>query len=69
VRPCPDEVGLNLIALARELLERLQGADQKLETDPHAAVKDALQALQGFIIETSRATASDGVPRVVPVKR
>jgi hypothetical protein len=62
----PDDVGPNYTALVSELLERLQEADQKLETDPHAAVKDALQVLQGFIIEASRTMAPDGVPRIVP---
>jgi hypothetical protein len=65
----PDEVAgkhNDVLALLGELLERLQDADQKLETDPRAAVKDALQVMQGFIIEASRAIAPDGVPRIVP---
>jgi hypothetical protein len=64
----PDEAAPDHTALVHALLERLREADQKLPTDSHAAVRDALQVVLAFIIDVSRANAPGGVPRVVPGK-
>jgi hypothetical protein len=36
-----------IFPLLRELLERVQKVDQKLETDPHSAIKDEVQIALG----------------------
>jgi hypothetical protein len=52
----PDEVGSNhndLSALVRELLEHQHEADEKLRTDRHAAVKDAVLRAANSIMRLS----------------
>jgi hypothetical protein len=65
----PDDVGSNypdIAALVNELLDQMHEADQMLGTDPHAAVKRALEATLRSIMKFSVHKAPDGVPRVVP---
>src|SRR5690348_16607185 len=57
----PDEVGPDLSALVRELLERLQEADKTLRTDARAAVKDAVMWVLQSVIQLSNYVA-DGSP-------
>jgi hypothetical protein len=65
----PDEVAGNhsdLLALGRALLERQQEVDDKLATDAHAAVKDALMLQVLFLKDLSCYLAAPLAPRAVP---
>jgi hypothetical protein len=64
-----DEVGSNhndLSALVRELLELQHEADEKLRTDPHAAVKDAVLRVADSIMRLSSYVAGGSPSHVTP---